>query len=366
MGDSLFFSCLTQLLSHFAYQNVNSEAFFTYLTQVSGMNLMNFYEDWIHQPGFLDFDVEKIQSHGCGIYSVLVRQKGYGTEHLGTQVPVDITFVSNDMQFYTYEKQLITGDTTELLFFVPFQPAFVILDQSEKLSDATIDVTKKVTTTGTVSFADAYCSAQIDQLSDTSLIHVEHHYVAPSAPDPLPDGYYHFSGTHYWTVNYAGAVPQGSWKFRLVRSNGQLDADLFANGYTLDNLKLMYRPDGQSAWTPIAYTRTGSPYNSTIITDLMPGQYCYAMAEEGVSVNTLDATPLKLFPNPATNTVTLWTDMAKADKATIFDSLGHKIKTVKINANTQTIDISNLSTGNYIFVLYRKGKSVSRTMFVKA
>ena len=130
MGDSLFFNCLSQLLNHYAYQNVNSEQFFTYLSQVSGMNLMNFYEDWIHQPGFLDFDVEKIQSHGCGIYSVLVRQKGYGTEHLGTDVPVDVTFVSNDMEHYTYEKQMITGDSTDLLLFVPFQPAFVILDHN--------------------------------------------------------------------------------------------------------------------------------------------------------------------------------------------------------------------------------------------
>ena len=366
MGDSLFFNCLRQLLTHYAYQNINSEEFFTYLSQVSGMNLMNFYEDWIHQPGFLDFDVEKIQSHGCGIYSVLVRQKGYGTEHLGSQVPVDVTFVSNEMEFYTYEKQLITGDTTELLLFAPFQPAFVILDKSEKLSDATIGVTKTVSTTGNVSFADAYCSAQIDQLSDTALIHVEHHYVAPTAPNPLPEGYYQYSGTHYWTVNYAGAVPQGSWKFRLVRGNGQPDADLIANGHTLDNLKLMYRPDAQSEWTPVAFTRTGSPYNSTITTDLLPGQYCYATAEEGVSVNEFATTPLKLFPNPANSTITLSTDATKVDKAVIYDSLGHKIKSIKLNADIQVIDINNLSTGNYIIVLYQKGKSVSRTMFVKA
>lgn len=366
MGDSLFFSCLRQLLTHYAYQNVNSEDFFTYLTQVSGMNLMNFYEDWIHQPGFLDFDVEKIQSHGCGIYSVLVRQKGYGTEHLGTQVPVDVTFVSNDMEFYTYEKQMITGDTTDLLLYVPFQPAFVILDQNEKLSDATIDVTQKVSGTGSVSFSDAYCSAQINQLSDTALIRVEHHYVAPTAPDPLPDGYYQYSGTHYWTVNYAGAVPEGSWKFRLVRGNGQPDVELFANGYTLENLKLMYRPNGQSEWTPVAYTRTGSPYNSTITTDMLPGQYCYAMAEESVSVNAFDATPFTLFPNPANSAISLSTDVTKVDKAVIYDSLGHKIKSVKLSTDIQTIDINNLSTGNYIIVLYRKGKSVSRTMFVKA
>lgn len=366
MGDTLFFSSLSQLLNHYAYQNVNSEQFFTYLSQVSGMNLMNFYEDWIHQPGFLDFDVERIQSHGCGIYSVLVRQKGYGTEHLGTEIPVDVTLVSNDMQLYTYEKQLVSGDSTDLLIFSPFQPAFVILDQGGKLSDATIDVTKKIAATGTVTFEDAFCSAQIDQLSDTTLIYVAHHYVAPTAPSPLPEGYYHYSGTHYWTVNYAGAIPEGSLRFRFTRATGHLDADLFDNSLTLDNLKLMYRPDGNAAWIPVAYTRMGSPYNGTIITDLMPGQFCFAMAEENVSVNDFDVTPLKLFPNPANNMLTLCTDMTKAEKATIFDSLGHKIKSVKIHSNTQKIDINNLSAGNYIIILYHKGKPAARTMFVKA
>ena len=366
MGDSLFFNCLSQLLAHYAYQNINSEEFFTYLSQVSGMNLMNFYNDWIHQPGFLDFEVEKIRDLSCGIYSVLVRQKGHGTNHLGTQVPVDVTFVSNDMQFFTLEKQLIIEDSTDLLLHSPFRPAFVILDINGKLSDATIDEMKKVTSTGNVSFSDAFCSAQIDQLSDTALIYVAHHYVAPTAPNPLPDGYYQYSRTHYWTVNYAGSDPIGSWKFKLHRASGQMDADLFENDYTLDNLKLMYRPDGQSVWTPVAYTRTGSPYNSTITTELLSGQYCFAMAEEGLSVNTFDTTPFKLFPNPAKNTITLCSDVTKVDKAVIFDTLGHKIKTVKINSSTQIIDINNLTTGNYIIVLYHKGKSVSREMFVKA
>ena len=90
------------------------------------------------------------------------------------------------------------------------------------------------------------------------------------------------------------------------------------------------------------------------------------MAEEQVSVNDFDAIPLKLFPNPANNMLTLCTDMTKAEKATIFDSLGHKIKSVKIHSNTQTIDINNLSAGNYIIILYHKGKPAARTMFVKA
>ena len=367
MGDSLFFSSLRQLLTHYAYQNINSEEFFTYLSQISGMNLMNFYEDWIHQPGFPDFDVDKITGHGCGIFSVIVRQKGYGTTHTCTEVPVDLTFVSENMELYTAEKQLVTGDTTEILTVVPFTPVFVIVDYYGKLSDATIDGTKKVANTGSVSFTDTQCSANISEISDTALIYVAHHYAAPTAPSPLPEGYHQFSSTHYWTVRYTGAISNGVWKFRLVRSPGEIDYDLFANGDSFDNLKLMYRPDGQSNWEPVPYTRTGSPYNATISTlDLMPGQYCFAMADENVHVNTPDKVRLGLYPNPANHSVTLTTDATMADKAILFDSLGHKVRTLKINSNSQQFNIQDLPAGNYILVLFHKGKSVARTMFVKA
>lgn len=367
MGDSLFFSSLRQLLDHFAYQNVNSEEFFTYLSQVSGMNLMDFYEDWIHQPGFLDFDVDKIVNHACGIYAVVVRQKGYGTNHLGTNVPVDVTLVSWDMEFSTTEHQLVSGDSTELMVLSSFNPAFVILDHHGKLNDATIDDTRKVAGPGNISFTNTYCSAQISQLSDTSLIHVEHHYVAPTAPSPLPEGYIRFSQTHYWTVNYAGTEPTGVWRFQLKRTNGQPDYNLLDGGFAIENLKLMYRPDGQSAWTSVEYTRTGSPYNSTITTtDMLAGQYCFAVAEQGVSTVERPGVRLSVYPNPADDTIILKTDTDKADKAVVFDSLGHKVKTMKISEETQTINVSNLSSGNYIIVLYCKGKSVARTMFVKA
>ena len=366
MGDSLFFSSLTQLLDHFAYQNVNSHEFFTYLTQVSGMNLMDFYEDWIHQPGFLDFDVVDIRAHGCGIYNVNVCQKGYGTYHLGTNVPVDVTLVSNDLETYTFGGQMVTGDTTELMVLSPFTPAFVILDYHEKLNDATIDDTRKVSTAGNVTFTDTHCSVNISTLEDTALLRVEHHYVAPSAPSPLPDGYYKFSQTHYWTVNYAGGYPDGSISFRLMRSNNQLDHNLFDGGYGFDNLKLMHRPDGHSEWTSVPYTRTGSPYNAIITTpEIKAGQYCFAIADEDVSVNSLDNVRLNVYPNPASGTLTLRTDPTKADKATIFDSLGHKVRTLKVSEEVQQINTDNLPAGNYVIVLYQKGKSVARTMFVK-
>ena len=366
MGDSLFFGCLRQLLEHYAYQNVNSEQFFTYLSQVSGMNLMNFYEDWIHQPGFLDFDVEKVINHACGIYEVVVRQKGYGTNHTGTDVPIDLTFVSNQFEFHTVENQTLTGDSTGVMVYVPFAPAFVILNYHDRLSDATIDDTKIVKETGSISFGDTHCGASITQLSDSVLFRVEHHYVSPDIPSPLPEGYFKFSDNHYWTVNYTGSNPDGGWQFRLARGSDRLDQHLL-DGYSLENLKLMYRPDAQTEWAPVPFTRSGSPYNSTLTTaDLAPGQYCFAVAEEDMAVKPYGtALPMTIYPNPARNSVTLKTDASKADKAVLYDSLGRKVRSYKVSDNKQELDLSKLPAGNYILVLHKKGITVARQMITK-
>ena len=158
----------------------------------------------------------------------------------------------------------------------------------------------------------------------------------------------------------------GVWKFKLMRGANQLDEHLFDGGYDFDNLKLMYRPDAHSAWTPVPYNRTGTPYNVTLTTlDLQPGQYCFAVADAGVSVNSLEGVRLNVYPNPAYSTLTLKTDATRTDKAVVFDSLGHKVKTLRINSDQQEININGLPAGNYVIVLYHKGKSVARTMFVK-
>ena len=367
MGDSLFFNSLRQLLNQYAYQNINSQEFFTYLTQVSGMNLMHFYEDWIHQPGFTDFDVDRIIPHSCGNYELTIRQKGYGTEHLYTDVPVEVTFVSYDRELYNHESQLVSGDSTNLMFWVPFQPAFAIANYNDKLSDATIDYTATVDAPKNITCGDTKCYATIEQMSDTALIRVEHHYVAPSTPSPLPDGYHKFSSTHYWTVNYTEGINSGYWKFRLMRNNNQPDYELFADGDNFENLKLMYRPNADSEWTPVPYTRTGSPYNSYLATtELLAGQFCFAMADEDVSISSPKQVKMSVSPNPASHTITLRTQSEKVDKAILFDSIGHKIRTVKVSGDVQDIDISNLPPGNYIIVLYKKGQSVARTQFIKS
>ena len=160
---------------------------------------------------------------------------------------------------------------------------------------------------------------------------------------------------------------QHLWKYDTIVGNANLSSQtlaIFGLGKIGRRVAQMARAFGMAVVAVDPYASKEDA--SSLGVELVSADEAFAMAEKEVSVNALDATSFKLFPNPANSTITLCSDVTKADKAVIFDSLGHKIKTVKIHSNVQAIDINNLSTGNYLIVLYHKGKSVSRKMFVKA
>jgi len=92
MGDSLFFAGCKSLLNHYAYQNVASEEFFNYLSQCTGLNLHDFYEDWINQPGYLQFSIDSIINlNNNGQYRVYLHQKLYAAHHFANNNRVDLT-----------------------------------------------------------------------------------------------------------------------------------------------------------------------------------------------------------------------------------------------------------------------------------
>lgn len=66
----------------------------------------------------------------------------------------------------------------------------------------------------------------------------------------------------------------------------------------------------------------------------------------------------KLYPNPAKNTVfiTAW----QTDFISIYNTVGQKVKTVKLEQGTNTIDISSLESGMYIIRSERKPEKVFR------
>lgn len=356
MGDSLFFGGLRNLLTHYAYQNVSSEQFFNYLSQNTGMNLQDFYEGWVHQPGFLHFSIDSIVPLQGNQYRVHLHQKLFGGTQFANNNKVDLTFVSAQRELHTVPDVMFSGEFGTVEVTIPFAPVFGMVDYYEKLADATIDYTKSLTSGATWSPADAGCTVHLEHFPDTVLVRLEHNYVAPDQPETLPDNIYRVSGSHYWTINMAydnsvNTIPTGTLRFQYQRgSNYTLDYDLM-QGYNAENIKLLHRPSASHPWQVVHATRSGSPYSGYLTTDfLAPGQYCLAVGDPSASISEyLSEKELHIYPNPADDMLNiLINEPSKNMKASILDSTGKIMKNIKLKSGENSINIHNLPSGTYI------------------
>jgi hypothetical protein len=74
----------------------------------------------------------------------------------------------------------------------------------------------------------------------------------------------------------------------------------------------------------------------------------------------------EIYPNPATNEITLKTEMKAADKGMIVlrDITGRKLYEGELNPETK-VDVSNFANGTYVASIYLNGNLVKTRKFVK-
>ncbi len=371
MGDSLFFGGLRSLLDTFAFQNINSEEFFTYLGQATQMDLMDFYEGWVHQPGFLHFSVDSVVTLSNAEYRVYLHQKLWGATHFASQNRLDLTFVSSTGALYTVQGVLFSGEYGSVDVSLPFAPSFAIVDYEEKMADALIDYTDWLTAGESMSCSNAYCTVRVEEVSDTLMVRVEHNLVSPDRPETMPDGIYRMSENHYWNVQMAHQgtdSPTGTLQFRFQAGlSSNFDYDLL-QGYDVENLKLLYRAHAGDPWHIVACTRSGSPVSGSLKTEtLAPGQYCLAIGDVSANVEELPSTTtLYLYPNPARQQLNVWVDGVEGRlQASIYDTNGHVVKRVRLKIGDNNLNISSLPAGSYFIGLRDSKGRRTACRFVK-
>jgi len=89
-------------------------------------------------------------------------------------------------------------------------------------------------------------------------------------------------------------------------------------------------------------------YNAPVITNTTTNSLVMYNGIRDVSDNSM-----KLYPNPATDIVTVATDLQTIEVASVFDNMGRKMGEIVLNPNTKNrIDISKLADGIYFVRLH--------------
>ncbi len=370
MGDSLFFVGLKAIINNYQYKSINAYQYRDELIAATGINMTNFFNDWVFSPGFSHFSIDSSVTTANGSnYNVTlhIKQKLRGAPNFHTGTPLEITFY--DVNWNRVKRTIIaSGQNTTTSVTIPFNPILILLNEDNKLNQARTDDKLIIKNTGSNNLSLSLSTVTVNSITDSALLFVEHHWVAPDSIKNNPNNY-RISTSRYWS--FQGILPQNfkatvKLNFDGRANNGYLDVDLVpVNG---DSIILLYRKDAKDDWTVYPYytkTTVGPtiPFGFITIDSLILGEYTFANGVLPVAVknNIKQQQLFNVYPNPTKNF--LWIESKSANNNLvylIYDMNGKIVAEGKLNKKVK-INTTNWVTGSYIV----KIKDVNNLLFTK-
>ena len=233
------------------------------------MDLLEFFYGWIHQPGFLHFQIDSVVATGSpNLYDLHFRQKLHHATDFANANRLDIEFVSQTGERHIVENVVFNGERDVTPVLLPFEPRFWVVDPHEKYGDALIDYFIDVPDQNAVTCADAYFRIKSDQFTDTSKLYVAFHWVKPDSIKMYYPNIYRVADNHYWEVQYYEKnIVEGTLHFRYLASLPTAkDYELMA-GYGKEDLLLLYRKDCSDDWVEVPSHPVGNNIQGYLITE---------------------------------------------------------------------------------------------------
>lgn len=372
LGDSLFFHGIQSVLNTYQFQDINSGEFRDELTSSTGIDMTNFFTDWVFAPGFSHFDIDStaIVPNGPNFdVTLYVQQKLRGATVYHTNTPLEISFYDGNWNKHL-DTIVASGQYTTITVSVPFSPESTMLNENNRLNQARTDQRLVVNSTmpNTNLLLPLVNSLIVNAVGDSALLQFEHHWVAPDSIKNNVNNY-RISSSRYWSVD--GILPAGlSCSFRLIfdgrASSGYLDVDLVpVNG---DSLILLYRENPSADWTEYPYYSKTTisqtiAYGWMTLDSLLLGEYTFANSASaiGISENNTEQKSYKFYPNPSDDFIWIEALDNSTTMSTIefYDMTGKMVLSDQINKR-EKIDVSELKAGNYIGIVLRDGIPINR------
>ncbi len=379
MGDAAFFMGLKYVLQQKAYKNMNSIEFRNLLQTSSGQNLTDFFNNWVLAGGWPHFSVDSVKTTGTAApYTsvVYVKQKLFGAPSLYSNVPLELTFM-NSAWAREVKNISMSGAANSFTVQTNIKPVYTGINNESKISDAVTSEYKTVKTNATIAYALGHVTLIVSNKgADSSFIRVEHNF---AKPDPFKNNVHNFrlNTQHYWKIN--GVMSPGfSGKLRLnydgnKTTNGNSYLDTCLTAYNGDSLLLLYRKNAADDWHEAgSYSKLifGAKTGLITVDTFKLGEYVFANGKSnvvGIAEIKKETVSLKLFPNPATDIITVNVENYKIQTSsgfTIYDIQGKSVIQVNKISRYTAIDVSELAKGSYIIDLTENDKKVLSRKFI--
>jgi aminopeptidase N len=358
LGDSLFFKGIQSVLTNYAFNNIHSEALFQHLTQVTHVDLTDFYEACINQPGFLHFSIDSIcKLKEVNQYRVYVRQRKHFAPNFANSNRIDLTFFDSTGNNHTIENFQFSGEYMEEDVVIPFDPAFGIVDFHEKLADAVIDYNLYLTEKKEVDCGMAFMYVNVKDVKDTAFVRIEYNMVKPDEQKTNNASIYRISENHYWRVEYTGNL-KAELQFRYYFALSNAPDYQLMQGYTVNHLKLLYRRSPAEDWSVVSCVRQGSSVNGYLTVALLSGEYTLAVGDPNLSVSEYNKEEILVYPNPTSGMINILIPDRLITHFSLLDMQGKTILTRKVDSELIQLNIGAYAAEAYTFRFYRNKKQV--------
>lgn len=374
LGDNLFFSGLSQLLGQNQFSDMDAIEYRDDLSAITGVNLDNFFADWIFQGGWphISIDSLTVQPNGSQ-YNVTVhlKQKLVGRTAYGNEIPVTLTLRDNNWN--TFEQKIqSSGMHNAVTVTVPFQPTLGYLNRDELISHAVTATYSTFNTTGTKNLAHSNLTLQVQNIADSVFMVVEHNWAAPDPVQDLSSGHL-ISPQRYWRVDgiwNSGFSTNATFRYsgQLTGGNSHLDHLLITGAE--DSIILLYRPNRHTDWYEFpTYTKamgsnTTDKAGTLNVTNLLKGEYAIALKGQLLSVDEMEAEAnVAVYPNPAAGLVTVETAIA-TDRIVVSDPVGRLVDQRHQPGSKASFETAAWGKGAYWVTGYQQNRPVFHRLLI--
>lgn len=373
LGDELFFNGLTELLEQNQFSDIDAIEYRDDLSNITGVNLDNFFADWIFQGGWPHVSIDSLTVVPNGLqYDVTIhlKQKLVGRTAYGNQIPVTLTLRDDDWN--TFEQTIhSSGMNNTVTVTVPFPPTVGYLNRDELISHAVTGTYSVFNTTGTKNLAHANLTLQVQTIADSVFVVAEHHWAAPDPVQDLSSGNL-ISPQRFWRVDgiwNPGFTTNATFRYNGQTSGANSHLDHLLITGSEDSVILLYRPDRSSDWYefPTYTISMGNPDDqsgSLNVENLQKGEYAIALKGQHLALEEqAKAAEVLLYPNPASGFVTIETSAA-LDRIVVSDPVGRLVDQYSEPAGKTNLVTSSWEKGTYWVTGYNQGKLVFNKLLV--
>ncbi len=381
LGDAKTFSGFTEFLDSNAFSAVNSYDLRDGLTKATGIDLTDFFDDWVFSPGMPCYVLDSFElSPSAGLYNVelSVRQLKANSDHFFADIPLEIKFM--DAQFNEhYVTREVGGELTDISLQIPINATYVTLNPNYELNYAMTSEDQVVNSTGTLNTSRILIGANISSVTDSAYVRTQAYWTGPniSLRNAVDLGV-RVNNNRYWRIDGVGDA-QFTFTASYIARKGDTDFGLVTQ--TEDSLVLLYRPKAWQAWEII----TAANFNVGLATDSVGnvvlqnaefGEYVFAEYDSSFNESLFDfidesvqdgRAELLLFPNPAKDNVSVELSGNDFSEIVILNYLGEEVQVIEVQENSFSLEVEDWKAGVYFFLGYNSesSKPIDYKRFIK-